>query len=217
MTNPRRHQHDLRVHIQEREPDEVFLARLTALARASGEVAALPDRGPARWKVALAAASVAAIASGGAALADALNGTERPSPVAPPTPVPTDDDRPESERGPRPDRSGPDELLETEPEPEPDIGYGGRPDPSGQGASELPQIESSHESDDDEPDPDTDTDDEPDDDTSPSRDEVRDDDEVDVDDDETGVNDGPDELDDETDELDEPDELDDDSSGSRDD
>ncbi len=114
MTHPPSRTPDLRVHIPVREPDDAFLFRLASLATASGEAAALSAHGPARWKVALVAASVAAIASGGAALAGALNQTERPAPLGPPTTeVPSDDHPDPTEQGTWP----PDEGTQVQKDP----------------------------------------------------------------------------------------------------
>lgn len=156
MTQPTRRTPDLRVQITAREPDDVLLARLTSLARASGEAAALPDRGPARWKVALAAASVAAIATGGAALADALTRTD-PSPVAPPPGLPTNTER-EREPSER-DRDPGDRPMGEEKPPGsgPEVGFGGPADPVDEPPAAPPEEVATPEDDDEADGPDDDS------------------------------------------------------------
>lgn len=175
MTQPPRRTPDLRVQITAREPDDVLLARLTSLARASGEAAALADRGPARWKVALAAASVAAIATGGAALADALTRTD-PSPVAPPPGLPTNTER---EREPSERDRDPDDRPMREEKPPgsgSEVGFGGPADPVDEPPAAPPEEVATPEDDDESDGPDDTPDDDPDDDSGDQRDDSESDD-----------------------------------------
>ena len=83
---------DMRASVPTLEPDDAFLARLSELAAGSGTsrppagVPSLPG-----WRVGLAAASVAAVVSGGAWLATAVTGEDAPSPPSrTPATQPTD-------------------------------------------------------------------------------------------------------------------------------
>lgn len=87
---------DLRVAVPTLEPDDFFVARLAQLAASAGSPAgAAASRSRPAWNVALAAASVAVIATGGAWASGVLPGTESPlRPTSPatrpvqPTPLP---------------------------------------------------------------------------------------------------------------------------------
>ncbi|HEU4812319.1 MAG TPA: hypothetical protein VFT00_09265 [Nocardioides sp.] len=82
---------DLRIGVPTLEPDPVFITQLAAIAAAAGAAggfAAVRPR-PHHLKVALAAASVAAIATGGAWASVALSGNNAPTPPSGPVDHPT--------------------------------------------------------------------------------------------------------------------------------
>ena len=92
MARSRHELPDMRASVPTLEPDDAFLARLSELAAGSGTsrppagVPSLPG-----WRVGLAAASVAAVVSGGAWLATAVTGEDAPSPPSrTPATQPTD-------------------------------------------------------------------------------------------------------------------------------
>lgn len=81
--------HDLRVTTPTLEPDDLFVARLSVLAAtATAASVTSPGRGTSSLRIGLAAAGVAAIATGGAWLSGNLTGDETPSPTNPSTPSP---------------------------------------------------------------------------------------------------------------------------------
>lgn len=87
MTNGESGHTDLRAQVPTLEPDEVFLARLSALA--AGSVARPPAGARPRpgWRIGLVAASVAAVVAGVALLVGVLSGGQptSPAPVQPAT------------------------------------------------------------------------------------------------------------------------------------
>src|SRR6478672_10571617 len=90
MTDPRARSSELGVEIPTLEPDDVFIARLAALAAQATPPMVHPvARGG--WRIAVAAASVAGVVGGGAWLAAAVTGTESPAPPTPPATHPQPD------------------------------------------------------------------------------------------------------------------------------
>ena len=82
---------DLRMPVTELEPDDVFLARLAAIAAASGGSPLAGVDLHRNWKAALATAGVAAIVTGSVGLASALGGEREPEPATPPATEPAAD------------------------------------------------------------------------------------------------------------------------------
>ncbi|MCW2843779.1 MAG: hypothetical protein JWN22_1695 [Nocardioides sp.] len=89
MPTPEHGDTGLRLATPTLEPDPLFLHQLASLAAESGAVS---GSAPATqdWKIALAAASVAAIATGGAWAAGAFSGSDSPTPPGTPVTRPSD-------------------------------------------------------------------------------------------------------------------------------
>lgn len=112
MAGPTYDEKSLRVDIPTLEPEDFFVARLASLAataRLGGSTAARPRNAA---KIALAAASVALIAGGGAWASGSLPGDDRPQP---PVTRPTDSTPPTVEQSHTPPTHEPSAHLGTDP------------------------------------------------------------------------------------------------------